>query len=585
MPDVGAQQRDSQKFIVFSQFEKMNTRIARQALPENQAAWMENLQPIAPNNLVPTPAAISPLTSISGTVKSLFFANIGNVDYIIIFTVAGGGIAVNADTGAKTVFAPDNTFTDPDMTVFASARLLIQDPTAGYSTWDGTAFVTGGGVSPNIKVTNGGSLYAAAPTVAITGGSGSGVTATAVMAGQSVASVKLTASGTGYKAGDTLTVVFTPVSGGSGAAATAIVWPVALGTTIAVFGGRVWWGNGRVLQFTGTAGFDDTNPANAAGSTTISDADLSHSITGIRTLNNYLYVFGDSSVRQIGSISVTSNITLFTPLILASDIGTPYRQTILSYNRLVLFANKNGVYAVFGASVEKISDDLDGIFGGINSTGSSIDFSLPPSAALNDIRNIHCYLLLVRYIDPLRGARSIILAFQEKFWFVVSQGDALTAITSAALNSTKKVETFGSSGSDLTQLLEDPTTSVPVTLQTALTPHEIPMQAKQAMRAGIGMILQGSSSALMLAVDSENDSRTYNFSDTALVTWVNDAGEEVIWVNNNGEVVQWVGRGYRFPYTSVDANGKMLGATFTATMANNVINQIVIEYQDRALWG
>ncbi len=585
MPDVGAQQRDSQKFIVFSQFEKMNTRIARQALPENQAAWMENLQPIAPNNLVPTPAALSALTLISGVVQSLFFANIGNIDYIIAFTTAGGGVAVNADTGAVTVFAAAGTFSDPDMTVFASARLLIQDPTAGYSTWDGAVFVTGGGVSPNIKVTAGGSLYAATPTVAITGGSGSGATAIAIMAGQSVASVKLTAPGTGFKAGDTLTVTFTPVSGGSGAAATAIVWPVALGTTIAVFGGRVWWGNGRVLQFTGTAGFDDTDPANAAGSTTISDADLSHTITGVRTLNNYLYVFGDSSVRQIGAISVTSNITLFTPLILASDIGTPFRRTILSYNRLVLFANKNGVYAVFGASVEKISDDLDGIFGGVNTTGTSIDFSQTPSAALNDIRNVHCYLLLVKYLDPIAGPRSIILAFQEKFWFVVSQGDGLTAIVSAELNSTKKVETFGSSGSDLTQLLEDPTVPVNITLQTSLTPHENPVQAKQPIRAGIGVILQGASQALMMAVDSENDSRSYNFSDTALVTWVNNAGEEVIWVNNSGGVVQWIGRGYRFPFTSVDGNGKMLGATVTATFANTVINQIVIEYQERALWG
>ncbi len=583
--DVGAQQRDAQKFIIFSQFEKMNTKVARQSLPENQAAWMENLQPVAPNNLVPTPGALAALTSISGIVQSLFSANIGAVDYIIAFTTAGAGIGINAGTGAQTTFAPAGTFTNPDMTVFASGRLLIQDPTAGYSTWDGTLFVTGGGVSPKIIVTNGGSLYAVAPTVAISGGSGSGATATAVMAGQSVVGVKLTAAGSGYKAGDTLTVAFTPVSGGSGAAATAVIWPIQFGTTIAVFAGRVWWGNGRVLQFTGTAGYDDTDPGNAAGAITITDADLSHSITAVRTLNNYLYIFGDSSVRQIGSISVSSNITLFTPLILASDIGTPFPKTILSYNRLVLFANKIGVYAIFGASVEKISDDLDGIFGGLNSTGSSIDFSLTPSAALNDIRNIHCYLLLVRYIDPLMGLRSIILAFQEKVWFVISQGNGLTAITSAELNSTKTVETFGSSGNDVTQLLEDPTVSVSITLQTSLTPHGNPLQAKQPLRAGIGLNIQGVSNSLVLSIDTENGSLSYNFSNVALVKWVNNLGQEIIWLNNSGQVVSWAGSGYRFPYTSVDGNGKMLGATLTAIIANHVINQIAIEYQERALWG
>jgi hypothetical protein len=578
MPDVGAKQREATKFIIFSQFEKMNTRLDRRSLPETEAAWMENLQPIAANNLVPTPGPIAALTALTmETVNSMFFANIGTIDYIIVFAVSGAGIAVDTATGLETVFAPDGTFTAPDMTVFASARILIQDPIAGYSQWDGHVFVTGGGVSPNIKVTNGGSNYTSVPTVKINGGSGTGATAHAVLAGKVVISVVLDTAGTGYKAGDTLTVAFSG-GGGANAAATAIIWPIQLGTTIAVFAGRVWWANGRVLQFTGTAGYDDTNPTNAAGTTTITDADLSHNITALRTLNNYLYIFGDSSVRQIGSISVVSTITLFTPLILASDIGTSFPLTIASYNRLVLFANKNGVYAIFGASVEKISDDLDGIFSG------KINFSFPPSAALNDIRDIHCYLLLVRYIDPIAGERSIICAFQEKKWFITSQGDGLRSIVAAQLAATTQVETYGSSGADITQLLQDPSASVKITLTTALTPHGNQVQAKQPIRAGIGAVMQGVT-PLTFSVDNENFSRQYSFTGAAPVTWINNVGGVVNWINNVGGVVTWIGRGFQFPYTDVDGQGKFLGATVTGTVSNSVLNLIAIEYQERALWG
>jgi len=585
--DIGATQRSSSKFILFNKFEKMNTRLARHALPETQAAWMENLQPIGDNDLVPVPAAIAPLTTLaSELVQSQYFANIGAVDYLIVFTVAGAGVAVNLATGQQTQFAPDGTFSAPDMTVYASARILIQDPTAGYSTWDGTTFVTFGGLSPNIIVTAGGSGYTSAPTVAITGGSGHGALAHAVIAGGAVVSVVLDAAGTGYKPGDTLTVAFAG-GGGSAAAATVIVWPQQLGTTIAVFGGRVWWGNGHVLQYTGTAGYDDTNPANAAGSTTITDADLVHSIQALRNLNNYLYIFGDNSVRQIGSISVSGALTLFTPLILASDIGTSFKNTILSYNRLVVFANRNGVYAIFGASVEKISDDLDGIFGGASPVGanhSSIDFSLAPSAALQDLRNIHCYLLLVRYIDPLLGPRSIILAFQDRKWFVISQGNSLVAIVTAPLASTGQVETFASSGSDITQLLQDTGTAVPVTLKTALSPHQNPIQQKQPLRAGVGLVAQGTQT-LTLGLESENSTMTYTLTAQSAVMWVNNALQTVTWLNNAMQVVTWVGRGYSLPYTAVDGSGKFLGATITSTIANCVINQVAIEYQDRALWG
>lgn len=586
MPDVGARQRDSQKFITFSNFEKINTRPARQALAETDAAWIENLQLVAPNNLVSVPAANSALTTISGEiVQSMFPANIGSIDYIIVFTVKGGGYAVNASNGSQTVFAVDGTFSNPDMTVYASQRVLIADPTAGYSTWDTNAFVQYGGVSPNIVVTAGGSGYSTPPVVTISGGSGSGATATASISGGAVVAVTLTGGGSGYKTGDTITVGFSG-GGGSGATATAIVWPNIACTTVAVFAGRVWTGARRLLSFTGTAGYDDVNPSNAAGSTTIADADLAHNITALRNLNNYLFIFGDNSVRQIGTITVQSSVTLFTPLILASDIGTSFARTILSYNRLVLFANKNGVYAIFGASVEKISDDLDGIFGGATSSGlaSNIDFTLVPSAALNDIRNIHCYLLLVRYLDLVAGPRSIILVFQERKWFVVSQGNSLAAITSAELGSSLQVETFGSSGSDITQLLQDTTTAVAFTLVTSLTPHGNIVQAKQSLRAGVACTAQG---AVTMAVnlDTENATRPYSLTAAPMVTWLNSLGQPVTWVNNSGGSVLWVGKGFAFPYGEMDGYGKFLGLTITGTAANFIINGGAIEYQNKDLWG
>jgi hypothetical protein len=572
----GDAQHAATKFIVFSDFEKMNTRPARTALAEKEAFWLENLQPVAPNNLVATPAALAALTTIVGeNVIELFSANVVAIDYIVAFTAAGAGVAVNAVSGLQIKFAPDGTFSSPDMTTYASQRILIMDPIAGYCTWDGVAFVKGGGVSPHIIVTDGGSGYTTAPQVTITGGSGSGATAFAIISGGSVISVTLSTAGTGYLPSDSLTVVF----GGPGtsAAATVIVWPLISGTTVAVFSGRVWTGNGRVLSFTGTEGYDDTNPANAAGSTTISDNDLSHAITAVRNLDNYLFIFGDSSVRQIGSISVSSGVTLFTPLTLTSDVGCPFPQTIQSYNRLVLFAAKTGVYAIFGASVEKVSDDLDGIF-------RLIDFTLVPSAALNDIRNIHCYLLLVRYLDPVVGARSIIVAFQEKKWFVISQGSGLQAITSAPLNSTKQIETFGSSGADITQLLQDPTTAVAVTLQTALTPHGNYVQAKSPITAGVSQQVAGVVN-LTMQIDTENGSIQYPLSGAPAVTWINNSGGTVTWINNSGGTVTWAGAGNVFPYTSVNGYGKFVGATVTATVSNYALNAVAVEYQDADVWG
>jgi hypothetical protein len=576
------------KFITFTKFKRMNTKVARQNLTEEEVSWQENLQPIADNDLQTVPAANTALTTLAGkTVNRSFPANIGAVDYVIEFNTDGSCIAVNANTGSQTLVAGPGTFSlAPDMTVYASQRILIIDTLAGYSTWDGTLFVQSGtgGISPNIVVTNGGSGYGAPPAVSFTGGAGGnagGATATATLLGGSVVKVTLTNAGTGNAAGAAITVVFTGANT-TPATATVVVFPQVSGNTIDVFAGRVWWasalanGQFRILNFTGTAGFDDINPANAAGSTTITDRDLVHGITALRALNNFLYIFGDQSTKQIGSIAISSSITLFTILTLSSDVGTSFLLTIQSYNRTVFFSNKNGVYGIYGATVNKISDDLDGIF-------QLIDFSQQPCAALNDLNNIHCYLLLVKYNDPVQGPRSLILLFQKDKWFLVSQGK-LISICSVALASTTQVETFGSSGSDVTQLLQNPLVSVQILLITSLSPHGDIIHEKQVIRSGIAVTAKIAQS-LSMTVDTENGSNSYQFQAASVVNWVNNAGQIVQFQNNSLQNVNFQTGGFKFPYSDTEGEGKFIGNTVTGLCQQLSINHIANEYQDTALWG
>jgi hypothetical protein len=713
MPAPGQAQRASSKFIVFEQFEKMNTQSVRQALSEKELAWLENLQPIAGNNLTTVPAPLPALTSIAETITAQYYANLGTVDYIISFTSVGSGWATNIATAVSTRFAPPGTFTNPDMTVWQSQYVLINDPTAGYCFWNGTLFTRQGGVSPNIILTAPGTGYTSAPTVAITGGSGSGATAVATIGtpaviavnviaggsqygpapavvfsggggtgaaatanidpravttltltsggkygfntpfpnigfsggggtgaaavvtsmtlisggyavtgisltsvgsgytsaptitftggtaptaqatasctvgngavlsitvtsggggytsaptvsfsgggsgsgasaaasvgGSEVTGVTLTNPGSGYLASDVLTVTFTG-GGGTGATATAHVSPfVPAGTTIAVFQGRVWLGGGRLLQWTGTEGFDDFDAANASGSLDISDADLVHSITALRNYNNYLFIMGDQSVKQIGNLSLNSvgNVTLFTILTLSSDQGTIYPRSCGSYNRIFFFCNSNGIYAVFGSSVQKVSDDLDGIF-------KLIDFTQQPQSAIADINNIHNIVWLVRYKDPLASTRSILLTFTGKKWFVISQGDSLVSITTASTLASGKNMTYASSGSDITQILGDPTTPVSFKAQTSLTHHGNAVQRKKTMRAG-SAVTSIASAGFTFSVDTDEGTNAY---------------------------AKPINAGFTAASYSADGSGRYLGMTLTGVLSGFTVSNMTIEYQE-----
>ena len=75
-----------------------------------------------------------------------------------------------------------------------------------------------GGISA-VNVTNGGTGYTTAPTVAITGGGGTGATATATVAGGKITGITITNPGTGYTTAPTVGLT----GAGTGGAAMAVV--------------------------------------------------------------------------------------------------------------------------------------------------------------------------------------------------------------------------------------------------------------------------------------------------------------------------------------------------------------------------
>src|SRR5215472_6782982 len=91
-----ATQQATKDYLVFSDFETMDTHVARVACPPNRLPWCENLQIIGPNQLTTVPAPAAALTNIAGkTASKMWFAFMQNTDYEIVFETDGSMQAVN----------------------------------------------------------------------------------------------------------------------------------------------------------------------------------------------------------------------------------------------------------------------------------------------------------------------------------------------------------------------------------------------------------------------------------------------------------------------------------------------------------
>lgn len=496
---------------------------------------------------------------------------LGTTDYMFCFTSVGGAAAVNLATGAVTTVAPGATFTsEVAIDQWKSERAVIADNTNGYFAWDGTTLYSPGSVG-TVSVTVGGTGFTSAPVIGFTGGGGTGATATASIQDSSVISISLVGAGSGYTSAPTVT--FTG-GGGSGATASAYIMPSGqTGSAIAVYSGRVWIAKNRTVTYTAPGTWLDFSAAAASGSTTLSEGFLRQAIYGMRALENYLYIWGDSSIYLIGDLKVTGAVTTFSLTNLSSTTGSTFPNTFTSYERAILFMNKYGVYATFGASVQKVSQALDGIF-------PDIDFDTEPSAGLATIFNILCYVVNFQYTGNGENRALQAVYFNQK-WFLTSQGDSLVFIAPATVDGEQRI--YSTTDNDITQMYADPTNAVDSTMKTALLPLENPIQDKQVQRIGVEYTAPAETQ-ITLSVDTENDTQVFVFNAVNLVEWENNSNAVVVWHNNSSQVVDWLVSGFVTSNAYADVVGKYVGYTVESSSPQIIIHGLLGEYVPRAFW-
>jgi len=386
-----------------------------------------------------------------------------------------------------------------------------------------------------------------------------------------VISISLVGAGSGYTSAPTVT--FTG-GGGTGATASAYIMPVGqTGNAIAVYSGRVWIAKNRTVTYTAPGTWLDFSAAAAAGSTTLSEGFLRQAIFGMRALENYLYIWGDSSIYLIGDLKVTGAVTTFSLTNLSSTTGSTFPSTFTSYERAILFMNKYGVYATFGASVQKVSQALDGIF-------PDIDFTVEPSGGLATIFNILCYVVNFQYTGNGENRALQAVYFNQK-WFLTSQGDGNTFIAPATIDGNQRI--YSTTDNDITQMYADEDVAVEARMETALQPLENPIQDKQVQRIGIEYTAPAETQ-ITLSVDTEDDTQLFTFNAVNLVEWVNTAGATVVWQNNSSQQVDWLVSGFVSSNAYSDVVGKYVGYTVETNSPRVIIHGLLGEYMPRAFW-
>ncbi len=180
---------------------------------------------------------------------------------------------------------------------------------SGYTTPPDVTISGGGGsgatatallglTTASITLDNGGSGYDAAPFVVISGGGGSGATATATLTGDVVTSITVTAPGWGYTNAPTISFVLAGVTG-SGATATANANNFTVSAVSLTAAGSGY--SGPTVGFSGGGGGSGaTATANLMAVTLVSDS----SVGGTGSITIESAISGTGSLTKVGSNSL-----------------------------------------------------------------------------------------------------------------------------------------------------------------------------------------------------------------------------------------------------------------------------------------
>jgi hypothetical protein len=516
--------------------------------------------------------------------------SIGSVG-IIAVTATGSGYTGNPTVVIGSPLDSHGVQANAVASVLSGAVLNISLQTAGsgYGVPPPSVTISGGGGSganaiagvvtfatntASAVVISGGTGYtnSANTVVTFSGGGGSNAAGTAVLLGGQIVEVVMTNPGSGYTNAANLTVTVSG-GGGSGAVLKGIVDTDA-NVGIASFSGRVWIAAGRTIYYSAAGSYSDFTSV-SAGSFVLTDETLHGNVQQIISANNFLYIFGDDSINVISDVRVDTNgITVFTNTNVSASVGSRRAYAIFPYFRSILFLNDYGVYALVGSTTSKLSDPLDGVF-------PNIDFNYPIYAGQVLLNNILCAAFNFRYYDAVftQSYRYIQAIFFEKKWFITSQGDNLTYVTSVPLAGV--ITLFGTDGTTLYRLYQDASGNITSRIQTALNPMGDPIRTKQALKIGIEATATNSSSITMNAtVDSEaGSSPAYVLS--SLVAWQNNNLQTITWVNNSSATIGWGQIGYSLYKTDASQYGKYLGITVTSSNPAYVINGFEFEHELR----
>ena len=331
-----------------------------------------------------------------------------------------------------------------------------------------------------------------------------------------------------------------------------IIDAAALGTSIEVFKGRVWIVlTNNTCEYSSADSYTDFSSADA-GAFAFNYPNLKKSVTGMKVMQDYLYVFGDHAAYLISGITITTEgTTYFTITELDQHKGLYHSDTLQIFDNVVMFDTGFGIFGMSGQDPLRLSDELDGLTLG----------SLSPVGFVAQIYGIPVYGYLCSVANPSTNSYESWIAVlssrsNKKRWFMTRYGLSIKYIATDEEAGSQDV--YAAYDHKLIKIFDTSSTN-PITtwLRTRSDDFGYPVNDKEITRLGLKVTSPQPLTVTALVQGEITDTVSFEIKGT-IINPLNNAGNIIRMMNTTGTVLNIYKN--QVDYTSfVDASGRGKG--------------------------
>jgi hypothetical protein len=508
-------------------------------------------------------------------------------------TITGGG---GSGATALAVLAPTSVarvnITSPGANYKYAPTVAFTGVPTGATAPTGVAILKGGQVV-GVTLTNAGSNLTSSIEIVFTNWpgdtTGAGAGGTVVFNPTSIASVTIMNAGQYYT---NAPQVIVNAGANSSASATVSLMPFGVsGSSLETYLSRVWivapaFASSQVIpaetqwSFSAAGAVWDFATTAGGGSANNTDAYLQTKYTGIRQSSGYLYFFGDGSASSVSNVGTTGTpaTTTYNYQNIDPQAGLSWRDTLQEFGRSLVAANETGFYGLYGGAMTKVSAKIDQL---LSMTPAGPTFypqngGVVPSSAAATIFNVRHYLSLMTIAGPSSGVpRNVMIAWNEKDWFVASQSVQFTRIAEQKVGS--EYTAWGTDGKNLQPLFQTPSASLTKRLWTKSYGADSMFVIKEALylwlqgqdQSVAGAGISGTVLSDISTVGSLSASNTWTFPSTIIATVAQQP--------------QFLAPAPSWPLWGTSMQGvafATLGLRFTTTSPDFILGNVVIGYRN-----